>query len=36
MKKLLAMLVLTLTFAAVSGTQAPNDMPMPVCFPCSS
>jgi hypothetical protein len=36
MKKLLAMMVLTLTFAAVAGTSAPKDLPMPDCFPCAS
>ncbi len=36
MKKLFAMIVLTLTFAAVAGSAAPKDMPIPNCFPCSS
>jgi hypothetical protein len=36
MKKLFSMMVLTLTFAAVAGTVTPQDLPYPVCFPCSS
>jgi hypothetical protein len=36
MKKLFAMLVLTLTFAAVAGSAAPKDLPAPGCLPCSS
>jgi hypothetical protein len=36
MKKLLAMLALTLTFAAVAGSAAPKDMPFPNCLPCAS
>ncbi len=36
MKKVFAMLVLTLTFAAVAGTSAPKDMPSPQCYPCAS
>jgi len=36
MKKLLAMIALTLTFAAVAGSAAPRDMPTPNCFPCAS
>jgi hypothetical protein len=36
MKKLLAMLALTLTFAAVASSAAPKkDMPIPTCYPCS-
>jgi hypothetical protein len=36
MKKLLAMLALTLTFAAVASSAAPTkDMPIPTCYPCS-
>jgi hypothetical protein len=33
MKKIFAMLVLTLTFAAVAGSA--KDLPVPCCFPCS-
>jgi hypothetical protein len=33
MKKLFAMLVLTLTFAAVAGSA--KDLPAPCCFPCA-
>lgn len=36
MKKLLAMIALTLTFAAVAGSATPKDMPPPNCFPCAS
>jgi hypothetical protein len=37
MKKLLAMIALTLTFAAIAGSTAPQtDMPIPNCFPCAS
>ena len=36
MKKLLAMIALTLTFAAVVGSAAPKDLPAPGCFPCGS
>lgn len=32
MKKLFAMLVLALTFAAVAGSA--KDLPPPCCFPC--
>jgi hypothetical protein len=36
MKKLFAMIVLTLTFAAVAGSAAPTkDLPVPECFPCA-
>jgi hypothetical protein len=36
MKKLFAMLALTLTFAAVAGTASPKkDLPIPGCYPCS-
>jgi hypothetical protein len=35
MKKLLAMLALTLTFAAVAGTAAQKDLPTPPCYPCT-
>jgi hypothetical protein len=34
MKKLFAMLVLTLTFAAVAGSAVPKDLPLPGCLPC--
>jgi hypothetical protein len=33
MKKLFAMLVLTLTFAAVAGSA--KDLPAPCCYPCT-
>jgi len=36
MKKLFAMLVLTMTFAAVAATVTPQDLPYPTCLPCSS
>jgi hypothetical protein len=36
MKKLFAMIALTLTFAAVAGAAAPKDMPTPNCYPCCS
>jgi hypothetical protein len=36
MKKFFSMMVLTLTFAAVAGTVAPQDLPYPPCFPCST
>lgn len=36
MKKLYAMLVLTLTFAAVAGSATPKkDLPTPECYPCT-
>jgi hypothetical protein len=36
MKKLLAMLALTLTFATVAGTATQKDMPPPPCYPCTA
>jgi hypothetical protein len=37
MKKIFAMLALTMTFAAVAGSAAPKkDLPTPICYPCSS
>jgi hypothetical protein len=37
MKKIFAMIALTLTFAAVAGSAAPKmDMPVPNCYPCVS
>jgi hypothetical protein len=36
MKKALAMIALTLTFAVVAGSAAPKDMPIPTCYPCAS
>lgn len=36
MKKLFAMLLLSLTFAAVAGSTATKELPMPTCLPCSS
>jgi hypothetical protein len=36
MKKIFAMIALTLTFAAVAGSAAPKDMPVPNCLPCGS
>jgi hypothetical protein len=37
MKKIFAMIALTLTFAAVAGSVAPQtDMPIPNCYPCAS
>jgi hypothetical protein len=35
MKKFFAMLVLTLTFAAVAGSAAQKDLPTPECYPCT-
>jgi len=36
MKKLFAMMVLTLTLAAVTGSATPRkDLPTPECFPCT-
>lgn len=34
MKKVLAMLALAMTFAAVAGSAAPKDVPFPGCYPC--
>lgn len=37
MKKLLAMLALTLTFAVVAGSAtSTNDLPIPGCYPCGA
>jgi len=37
MKKLMALLVLALTFAAVGGSAQPKkDLPIPGCLPCGS
>jgi hypothetical protein len=40
MKKIFAMIALTLTFAAVAASAAPSAlppcMPIPNCFPCAS
>jgi hypothetical protein len=36
MKKILAMMALTLAFAAVAGSAAPQDLPIPTCLPCAS
>jgi hypothetical protein len=37
MKKVLAMIALTLTFAAVASSAAPQkDLPIPTCLPCAS
>jgi hypothetical protein len=37
MKKLYAMMILTLTLAATAGSATPKkDLPTPECFPCSS
>jgi hypothetical protein len=36
MKKLFAALLLTLTFGAIVGTSTPQDLPTPLCYPCSS
>jgi hypothetical protein len=35
MKKFFAMLILTLTFAAIAGAEPPC-MPLPGCLPCSN
>jgi hypothetical protein len=36
MKKIFAMIALTLTLAAVAGSPAPKDLPIPNCYPCGS
>ncbi len=37
MKKIMALLVLALTFAAVGSSAAPQkDLPIPSCYPCAS
>lgn len=37
MKKIFAMIALTLTLAVVAGSAAPKgDMPIPSCLPCTS
>lgn len=36
MKKIFAMIALTLTLAAIAGSTAPKDLPIPNCYPCGS
>jgi hypothetical protein len=34
MKKIFAMMLMTLAFAVAGATTAPQDMPPPTCVPC--